>query len=315
MFLENKIVVLILHRVGVPSSDGLPANENMKTSKSTLEKFICDSRKSGFSFFSLDQVYSFIKNKTKIPSNGFVITFDDGYLDNYRYAYPLLKKLEVPFTIYITTDFIDSDISKTPWWYKLEKIILDSSSIQLPDSRTKIITSLHQKQEAFLKIRSYILEEKEDKSKYMDYINDIYIPPIINTCPFLTWNKILELSKDKLVTIGAHTISHPNLSRISSDNSLAEISESRKILEEKINLPVYHFAYPYGGINEVSYREITFTNKCGYRTASSTNFGFINNRVDLHCLPRAALTNNLEFSKLRMQMWKFFLKNNFLNIK
>lgn len=93
---------------------------------------------------------------------------------------------------------------------------------------------------------------------------------------FLNWGQINELNNDNLVTIGAHTHTHPNLANLDGYESEYEINHSKVIIENNINITVNHFAYPYGGPKNYSQREINslFANK--FTTGVTTKFGFLN---------------------------------------
>ena len=97
-------VVFMLHRVSERIDGNLPNNEHLKISPTFLEKVIVKYKKAGFSFLSLDQLYEIISGKSNIGKPFVCFTMDDGYLDNYENAYPIFKKHQVPFAIFVATD-------------------------------------------------------------------------------------------------------------------------------------------------------------------------------------------------------------------
>jgi peptidoglycan/xylan/chitin deacetylase (PgdA/CDA1 family) len=109
----------------------------------------------------------------------------------------------------------------------------------------------------------------------------------------LNWDEISQLSREPLTTIGAHTINHYNLCNLTDKQSFNEISESKKIIETKINQKVNHFSYPLG---KFGIREIEFVKRSSFSTATTTKNAniFINHNDHLLALPRIsinALTN------------------------
>ncbi len=120
--------ILMLHRVVEQRSDG--ENRELEVTQQFLEQTIDDYRRKGYQFVSIDEACSIIaKGQSKQP---FVcLTFDDGYQDNYDIAYPILKKLEVPFIIYVTTGFIDNRIPMR--WYLDEQLGISSESLKTLD--------------------------------------------------------------------------------------------------------------------------------------------------------------------------------------
>ena len=105
--------IWMLHRV-VEHLSNVPEQQNLETTVIWLEQKILEYRSKGYTFVSIDNLA--IPNAKKWAC----ITFDDGYRDNYTLAYPLLKRLGVPFTVYVTTGFIDNQLPM--WWYPGQRL-------------------------------------------------------------------------------------------------------------------------------------------------------------------------------------------------
>lgn len=116
--------ILMLHRVVEQRSDG--ENRELEVTPQYLEQIIENYRQQGYCFISIDEACNIItKGKTKHP---FVcLTFDDGYCDNYTTALPLLKRLNIPFAVYVTTEFVDNKLPM--WWYPNEKLGLSNEEL------------------------------------------------------------------------------------------------------------------------------------------------------------------------------------------
>ena len=98
----------MLHRV-VEQRSEKPEQRVLEITPEWLEHKILEYRQRGYTFVSLGDLSS-------LTTKRFIcITFDDGYRDNYSLAYPLLERLGVPFTVYVTTGFIDNRLPM--WWY------------------------------------------------------------------------------------------------------------------------------------------------------------------------------------------------------
>ena len=110
--------IFMLHRVSPLGEGGIQPNENMKVTPEFLEKFIIDMRADGYSFISINRLHEIILNR-EIVFKQIVITLDDGYKDNFNIAYPIFKKYDVPFTVYITSSFPNG--SAYLWWYAGDK--------------------------------------------------------------------------------------------------------------------------------------------------------------------------------------------------
>lgn len=124
--------ILMLHRVVEHRSDD-PAQRELEVTHDFLEQTIMDYRQKGYTFIKIDELPIFNFHFPLFNSSRFVcLTFDDGYQDNYDIAYPLLKRLEVPFAVYVTTGFIDNRLPM--WWYPGERLGITSESLKALDA-------------------------------------------------------------------------------------------------------------------------------------------------------------------------------------
>lgn len=155
-----------------------------------LESLIVEYKKRGYTFVSIEEIRSRLLNvqtwcKAICASKCVAITLDDGYRDNYENAYPIFKKYDVPFCIYVTTGYIGGTFNA-----------------------------------------------REDK-------------PLS-----LTNEQIKELDADSLSTLGAHTVTHPNMTLLSIEEQKKEIVNSIQTMEHIIGHKIAHFTIPYGAKNE-----------------------------------------------------------------
>ncbi len=124
--------ILMLHRVVEHRSDD-PAQRELEVTPDFLEQTILDYRQKGYTFIKIDELPIFNFQFSIFNSSRFVcLTFDDGYQDNHDIAYPLLKRLEVPFAVYVTTGFIDNRLPM--WWYPGERLGISSESLKSLDA-------------------------------------------------------------------------------------------------------------------------------------------------------------------------------------
>ena len=124
--------ILMLHRVVEHRSDG-PAQRELEVTPDFLEQTILDYRQKGYTFIKIDELPIFNFQFSIFNSSCFVcLTFDDGYQDNHNIAYPLLKRLEIPFAVYVTTGFIDNRLPM--WWYPGEQLGISSESLKTLDA-------------------------------------------------------------------------------------------------------------------------------------------------------------------------------------
>lgn len=105
----------------------------------------------------------------------------------------------------------------------------------------------------------------------------------------LTWEQIRELDTDPLCTIAGHTVSYPQLSKLTDKDSYSEIQLGKARLEEKLGHTVRHFAYPFGGFNEAGPREYAFAREIGFASACTTCSDVLWPCTSSYALPRQML--------------------------
>ena len=291
--------ILMLHRVSDFETNKIFPNENLKVSPKFLDSFICNLKLNGYKLISIEELLENIHLKKEIKKQ-IVFTLDDGYLDNYLNAYPIFKKHNVPFTIYLCPGLIDRSI--TAWWHDVEDIISESDIIRF-DNKTIVCKTKKEKLNAFFVLRSKIL--KLDKNQYFIIMNSFLEDNNINSKKnasnlFMQWKHVVELSNDKLVTIGSHTKNHFPLNQLSKKEIIDDVIGANELIEKKINKKVNHFAFPYGTINEVEKNEIEILNNLGFRSVVTARSGNIyNDHLNyISCLPRIMLTEKFKIDDI-----------------
>ena len=273
-------VVLMLHRVAEYDQSRLVPNEDLKVSPLFLQKTIDKYRKAGFAFLSLDEVYDVLKGKTVIGKPFVAFTLDDGYLDNFTKAYPIFKRNQVPFCIFVATDFPDK--RAILWWISIEDLILSNIKIKLSDGSSYICHTYQQKWDTFRLLREKILKlDQRDllpslQKLFANYQID-WLEPIQKMS--MSWENIKELGDETLCTIGGHTMSHPSFVPLTLEDIKTEIDGGIKRLQSVINYDIHHFAYPYGSIKEDGEREYEFLKSFSFKT-SFVSFGGVITRYD-----------------------------------
>ena len=121
--------ILMLHRVVEHRSEG--ENRELEITPEYLRRTIETYRRQGYCFVSIDEACDII-SRGRTDHLFICLTFDDGYHDNYDIAYPILKQMNVPFAIYITTGFIDNRLPM--WWYKGDNLGIGTDSLKALDA-------------------------------------------------------------------------------------------------------------------------------------------------------------------------------------
>jgi len=235
-------------------------------------------------------------------STNFVIaiTFDDGYKDNLVHALPVLEKYTIPAIIYITTRFPVGDTWM--WWYEIWNYLEDKDSILVGDLSVGGGTkTIKQKIKIFNKLLNLILNKPYDEQ--IKTVEKITLTTERKQYPqlCLSWEEIKNLDRNHLITIGAHTHSHPNLKQLTEEDVFTEIKQSKDMLEVQLGHSVDHFAYPFGTSNEAGSREFNILSNTNYKSAVVLNNESVNS-TDLFSISRKGvesyLNRNLMVGKL-----------------
>jgi peptidoglycan/xylan/chitin deacetylase (PgdA/CDA1 family) len=284
--------ILMFHRVCPRSSNSrIRGNAGLEVTPEYLEKTILFLLQNNYEIVSLTRVAQILSGayiKKKIA----VFTFDDGYVDNYVHAYPILKKYSVPFTIYVTTNLPDGEAIL--WWYLLEDLVLKENQINFEINEQCYqfsCASLREKDWAYQEIHKIILNGPSNhiKQRIRQVFKNYDVSFQEKTSQLsLTWEQIREMSEDPLVEIGAHTINHEALDKLPESEARKEMEDSRDLIESKIDQNVEHFSYPFGTQNEAGEREFSIAKECGFKTSTTTRISniFPEHKDLLQQLPR-----------------------------
>lgn len=254
---KNNIFSGFYHRVTKLSSDPWKMAIPPERFEEHLKVF-----RDAFPVIRFDEPWEGIKEKRT------VITFDDGYYDFYKHAYPLLEKYETPATIFISTRNIGK--KREFWWDQLERILWHSSetpkSIAVGDLEVETATE-NARLEALPVIRMELKTKysPEGREKFLDAL-EAKCQGTIEANPegrTMTEQEIVELSKSKYITIGAHTVSHASLPFLNKEEQRREILKAKERLEELIDKPVTVFSYPFGNYDDTS---VQIARELFYRT-------------------------------------------------
>ncbi len=248
--------IYMLHRV-LENHDKInyPFNHGLALTPQKLEEVILHLKAKKIDFISMDEVKLRIQNKSN--SKYFIaFTLDDGYLDNLEVALPIFEKHKIPICIYITTSFPNK--TATFWWYLLEEYVTKHQSIvfTIKDQKfsfewqsEKELRTIYPKIKAAFKtvskeeFRAFILATFQLSE---EELNQLITSKVMN------WEQLKKIAEHPLVTIGSHTVHHSSLTHLSKEKIDQEIGLAQQELEEKLGVEVRHFAYPYGGHNDVS---------------------------------------------------------------
>lgn len=253
--------------------------------------------------------------RADIPRRAFAVTFDDGYADNFINAKPLLEKYDVPATVFITTGYTGRD--REFWWDELDRLFLLSDTLpgtlclrvngnfyhwEAENHRSSRANGCHRSWRA-------AQEEPEPDPRHTLYRA---IWGLMHQLPeherdrvrneLLEWTKstgkarsthrplseqqIIELTGDRLIEAGCHTVTHPQLAGLDQDSQRDEIRRSKNRLQDILDRPITCFAYPYGRECDYTNETVRMVRDEGFDSGCATSPGFVERDSDPFRLPR-----------------------------
>lgn len=227
--------------------------------------------------------------RERMPPRAVAITFDDGYRSTHDLALPILKKFDIPATVFVTTGHIDDEGSM---W---NDVILEAIR-RLPDTPMDLRE---------LDLGVYPMHSAADRKQTAALLTECckYLPPHARSALtaklqalarndlrqelMLTADMIRALSAGR-VEIGGHTVTHPILTRIDDDSARREIADNKQQLEAIVGKPVTLFAYPNGKRGtDYDQRHVQMVREAGYQAAFTTAPGAATQHNDRYEFPRS----------------------------
>lgn len=221
-----------------------------------------------------------------------VLTFDDGYRDNYTHAFPLARELQIPITIFLIPGYMESN--NRFWWLEadyllqhaqVEKATLAGRTYHLgqPEER-KLLT---QTIDAHVHYAASVAEREVFLALTREALA---VPPSLaleEAALPLKWSEVREMQQSGWVSFGAHTMQHPILACLRDATEVQrEVSECRTLIEQQLGYPVHIFAYPIGRPADIGEQGLHAVREAGYAWAVTTIHGINTPHSDPHQLRR-----------------------------
>jgi peptidoglycan/xylan/chitin deacetylase (PgdA/CDA1 family) len=215
-----------------------------------------------------------------------------------------MEQFGAPMTVYVATGMVHH--SMDAWWLGLAEWIRTSDRVALPEVGLSFeCADPVAKQRAFVAIEAIIHGNYDLLPQVRAAIaaHGIEIGALLRR-EALTVDQLRTLSLHPLVTIGGHGDAHINLARASAETVYREMMSNRRFLEEVIDKPVLHFAYPFGNALACGAREAGIAGEIGFQTAVTTRSGaiFPEHLEHPHALPRERLGGDETPSSLRCKL-------------
>ena len=296
--------VFMLHHVRPSRNAEFQPNHHLEVEPEFLRAMLAHLRTLDVDIVTMDEVHQRLTQRN-FARRFACFTLDDGYRDNRDFALPVMREFDAPLTVYVASDFAEG--TGRLWWTALEMVIAKASAIEVPIGgvATRFDTSTPAaKQAAFDRLHDWLrsLPGPHDIQHEIGSLCVRYGVDETAICRELcmSWDELKLFAADSLVTIGAHTITHCNLARQTEAIASQEMAVGRARIEDALQRPVIHLAYPYGDKIAAGAREFALAHAVGFETAVTTRPGMIfpESADHLTALPRVSLNGNYQDTRI-----------------
>lgn len=300
---ERGLFVLNYHRLGTTAGNELDDATFSATAEALRQQMAYLKR-----WFAMPPVHEVLEALTRgrFDQPTALVTFDDGYRDNYELGLPVLRSLHVPACFFVVSGYLDAP--SLPWWdhvaYAVKRTTVDTLRLAYPEPLEFDLRSTPRTRVTYRILRAYKQAQQLDQRRFFDELSaatgvDVDVQALGRNL-FVTWEAAREM-QDAGMTIGSHTVTHPVLSSLSEGDQRRELVESRERIGQMLGAKPDVLAYPVGG--PTAFTEVTkrVARQAGYRAAFSY-FGGLNQagRTDPFAIGRSAVTQAESHAQFRL---------------
>jgi len=300
---KNGLYCFNYHRIG--DSTRTPFDPNIYSCSVEQFKKQLQFFKKHFQVITFNEALLLAQNKLPLNKRYALITFDDGYIDNYEEAYPVLKEEGISAVFFIPTDYVDSYI--VPWWDEIAWMLKNTKEKEFCFAEKSIFNLDYS---VLDKVIRHVLTVIKSDPRTMDEKMlelKIKLGCEYNVDPndkslFVSWQQIKEM-KSGGMAIGSHTCSHRILTHINKENQLLELEHSKQSLEQHLGCDIDTVAYPVGQSHTFNDEICEMTARLGYKIG----FSFTNAVNDLplsnlYKISRLGIDNHPSIMTLRQKV-------------
>jgi len=244
-----------------------------------------------------------------------VLTFDDGYQDNYTHGFALARQLRVPFTIFLIPGYLES--GEPFWWLagnhlvrhaQVDEVTIEGRTYRLRQSNERKL--LAQAIDTHFRSARSVAEREAFLATIRQALAVPSSVPLEEAVQPLTWAQVREMAESGWASFGAHTMHHPILANLSDPAEVhREVTECRTVLEQHLGHPIRIFAYPVGKPEHIGEVGLKSVRDAGYAWAVTTLYGSNTSQSDPHQLRRVAGEVSRHWLVMAAEtsgVWKFF---------
>jgi peptidoglycan/xylan/chitin deacetylase (PgdA/CDA1 family) len=295
-------VIFTLHHVRPARGYDFEPNGHLSVTPQFLDAAIVAGRQCGLHPVHLEELPELLADSSD-RRKFMCFTLDDGCRDNAQFAAPVFRKHGVPYTVFITPGFVERN--RTMWWETAEALTRAAASFNFDfghGMETVPCSSRQEKFVAFERLAKFVesVDEDDAVAKIDQAAISAGVDPLgIVDHEIMTAAELRDLVKDPLARLGAHTVTHPNLSRVSDDRLRHELEQSAARVAAYSGRAPKSVCYPYGGRHAVGPRETKVAIETGFALGVTTQPGVLNSERPerLAELPRVSLNGQYQKSR------------------
>lgn len=270
------LLVLNYHRIVNADDDPFDPGLFSATGDQLSEQISYLKRRA--SLVTLDEALAFVEGEIneKTSRCRVLITFDDGYLDNYEVAYPILRSHGVQGVFFLVTSWVGSGY--VPWWdhiaYLMKSARQRQFCLRYPVDLAVDIDENGMAKSLRAVLQQYWRPDNTDPARYIRELGEEAKgedPPRVLR-RYLNWDEAREMIGGGMA-IGSHTHSHPCLGELGPDQQRLELGQSRRLLKEQLGIEADALAYPFGHAASFSDQTQQLAREMSYRAAFSFDGG------------------------------------------
>jgi peptidoglycan/xylan/chitin deacetylase (PgdA/CDA1 family) len=295
-------VILTLHRVGPADRRGFAPNRILEITPEFLDGAILSLKSLGYELITLTEAVARLRSgKGRMPFAA--LTFDDGYRDNLSRALPVLERHGAPITLFVTPGFAMR--SARLWWVELEEAVRRLDRISVSQAGFEFSASCRTEAEKSAAYDAlYWRLRDEPHERLLGLVSRLTHEAHIDATSLveelcLDWDGLVAMVRHPLVTIGAHTLTHPMLAKCDEARARDEMAGSREAIRKRLGVTPAFLSYPIGDRQSAGAREFALAQETGFAGAVTTRPGvlFSAHARHLWALPRISVNGLFQDAK------------------
>jgi peptidoglycan/xylan/chitin deacetylase (PgdA/CDA1 family) len=291
--MKSRLVIVMYHRISARADNWSLKPTSPDIFENQIRYFV-----QNYEIVSLDRVVRCLaEGKLSEDKKALAITVDDGYKDNYACAYPILRKYDVPATIFLVTRHIGSD--ELFWWEKVAYLVRHATitELKLDELGTYRLGHGPDRSDTTHLICQGLMSVPDQRKNLLiarlQNMCGLEVPKGLGSQTILSWDEVREMSENG-IDFGAHSLTHPILTNMPLDKARQEIASSKSEIQSRIEKTVDFFCYPNG---VYSTDVVNLVKESGFAGAVTIDPNWISAKTDPHMLGRVPASD--DFSTLK----------------